>query len=226
VSWLYSRALVGGSSPPSYLVGEPFAQWSTVHTHDAFLSHGKTMEALSLSQSGTTCGLLTDRLGGALLRLCLAAFPARPTAAHLEDELWRTISGRKCDGSWQMSLPGTYSPRTPSEGRSKRLPTTSSRWVTKSDAFPFPRQTWVRTTFGNDIGFVHTPTATANYSAPSMQKHPNCRAFVKVFGKPTPMNQEWLMGWPIGWTDLKPLETDKFLASRRRRGELSVEVSA
>ena len=21
---------------------------------------------------------------------------------------------------------------------------------------------------------------------------------------------EWLMGWPIGWTDLKPLETDKF----------------
>ena len=22
---------------------------------------------------------------------------------------------------------------------------------------------------------------------------------------------EWLMGWPLGWTDLKPLETDKFL---------------
>ena len=21
---------------------------------------------------------------------------------------------------------------------------------------------------------------------------------------------EWLMGWPLGWTDLKPLETDKF----------------
>ena len=21
---------------------------------------------------------------------------------------------------------------------------------------------------------------------------------------------EWLMGWPIGWTDLKPLETDKY----------------
>jgi len=22
--------------------------------------------------------------------------------------------------------------------------------------------------------------------------------------------EEWLMGWPIGWTDLRPLETDKF----------------
>jgi DNA (cytosine-5)-methyltransferase 1 len=25
-----------------------------------------------------------------------------------------------------------------------------------------------------------------------------------------PSLYEWLMGWPLGWTDLKPLETDKF----------------
>jgi hypothetical protein len=29
-------------------------------------------------------------------------------------------------------------------------------------------------------------------------------------GKLNPMWVEWLMGWPLGWTDLKPLETDKF----------------
>jgi hypothetical protein len=29
---------------------------------------------------------------------------------------------------------------------------------------------------------------------------------------------EWLMGWPIGWTDLKPLETDKFQAWLRSHG--------
>jgi DNA (cytosine-5)-methyltransferase 1 len=28
-------------------------------------------------------------------------------------------------------------------------------------------------------------------------------------GQLNPMWVEWLMGWPIGWTDLKPLETDK-----------------
>jgi len=28
-------------------------------------------------------------------------------------------------------------------------------------------------------------------------------------GKLSPLWTEWLMGWPIGWTDLKPLETDK-----------------
>ena len=28
-------------------------------------------------------------------------------------------------------------------------------------------------------------------------------------GKLNPMWVEWLMGWPLGWTDLKPLEMDK-----------------
>jgi len=31
-----------------------------------------------------------------------------------------------------------------------------------------------------------------------------------VCGKLNPPWVAWLMGWPIGWTDLKPLETDKF----------------
>ena len=29
---------------------------------------------------------------------------------------------------------------------------------------------------------------------------------------------EWLIGWPIGWTDLKPLETDKFQQWLRSHG--------
>jgi len=29
---------------------------------------------------------------------------------------------------------------------------------------------------------------------------------------------EWLMAWPLGWTDLKPLETDKFQAWRHSHG--------
>ena len=30
---------------------------------------------------------------------------------------------------------------------------------------------------------------------------------------------EWLMGWPLGWTDLKPLEMDKFLSAQQQPGE-------
>ena len=29
---------------------------------------------------------------------------------------------------------------------------------------------------------------------------------------------EWLMGWPVGWTDLKPLETDKFQLWQQQHG--------
>ena len=37
-------------------------------------------------------------------------------------------------------------------------------------------------------------------------------------GKLNPMWVEWLMGWPLGWTDLKPLETDKFHFVQQQHG--------
>jgi hypothetical protein len=34
----------------------------------------------------------------------------------------------------------------------------------------------------------------------------------------SPMWVEWLMGWPIGWTDLRPLETVRFQQWRASHG--------
>jgi len=42
-------------------------------------------------------------------------------------------------------------------------------------------------------------------------------------GKLNPMWVEWLMGWPLGWTDLKPLEMDKFHSVQQQHGESSQE---
>jgi hypothetical protein len=84
-----------------------------------------------------------------------------------------------------------------------------------------PRQTWVQTTKGCGIGFVHTPTATANYCAPSMRKWQSALNFQMVFGKVTPTNHEWLMGWPLGWTELKQLETDKFRSWQQQHSNVS-----
>ena len=39
-----------------------------------------------------------------------------------------------------------------------------------------------------------------------------------VGGPLNPTWVEWLMGWPLGWTDLKPLETGKYLQWRRLHG--------
>ena len=38
-------------------------------------------------------------------------------------------------------------------------------------------------------------------------------------GQLNPTWVEWLMGWPLGWTDLKPLETDKFQQWLRSHGK-------
>ena len=38
-------------------------------------------------------------------------------------------------------------------------------------------------------------------------------------GRLNPVWVEWLMGWPLGWTDLKPLETDKFQPVQPPLGE-------
>jgi hypothetical protein len=37
-------------------------------------------------------------------------------------------------------------------------------------------------------------------------------------GQLNPTWVEWLMGWPIGWTDLEPLETDKFQSWLQQHG--------
>jgi len=38
-------------------------------------------------------------------------------------------------------------------------------------------------------------------------------------GHLNPMWVEWLMGWPLGWTDLKPLEMDKSHFAPQQLGE-------
>lgn len=78
---------------------------------------------------------------------------------------------------------------------SNSLPVVSKDEIT---AVFIPKLTWIKNTFGEDFGYVHTPTTMANYSAPSMMKHQGCRNFVKVFEKPEPANAEYLMGFPLG----------------------------
>jgi DNA (cytosine-5)-methyltransferase 1 len=38
-------------------------------------------------------------------------------------------------------------------------------------------------------------------------------------GQLNPTWVEWLMGWPLGWTDLKPLEMDRFQEFLQQHGE-------
>lgn len=70
---------------------------------------------------------------------------------------------------------------------------------------------------GNLRTFVATPTArdwkSGKASQATMDR--NARPLSEqIGGSLNPTWVEWLMGWPLGWTDLNPLETDK---SRQQR---------
>jgi hypothetical protein len=87
-----------------------------------------------------------------------------------------------------------------------------------------------------------TVTAKANMMAPSTQKWPTPTAHnakegsyaselnrntvtlsAQAGGKLNPMWVEWLMGWPIGYTSLDALATDRYQQWRQQHGECSDE---
>jgi len=215
MSFHYSQVLAAACSALDCSASGLSAQSKTTGTPSKCSSSAKMMDACRHSLSGTTSPRLTACPGVDALTSFLAAFPAKHSALPHLDATMLTTFGRRCGASWQMLLPGTSSPKTSAGEPSKKRPKTAGIWVTKPEQYPLARQTWVVTTFGSGIGYLHTPTTKANYSAASMQKWPAARAFVQVFGKPNPSNQEWLMGYPAGWTDTAPLAMDKFQSWRR-----------
>jgi hypothetical protein len=56
-------------------------------------------------------------------------------------------------------------------------------------------------------------------ASPSEFKRHEIPLAAQVGGKLNPEWTEWLMGWPLGWTDLKPLEMDKSLCVQQQHGE-------
>lgn len=68
-----------------------------------------------------------------------------------------------------------------------------------------PVETWIHKQDPEDPIYVHTPTTMGNYHYKSMMKHPSCAKYVRIFGKPTALHAEYLMGFPIGASSPYPL---------------------
>ena len=78
------------------------------------------------------------------------------------------------------------------------------------------KRRWV----GDSSGKWPTPTAhmakETNAPSEAMRNEPSLSS--RVGGKLNPTWVEWLMGWPLGWTDLRPLEMDRFQQWQQQRG--------
>ena len=91
-----------------------------------------------------------------------------------------------------------------------------SRWGMMRDGELYPLQIAMPHMKENEFGSkdFYTPTARdwKGMSGKGFRERHGEKKNLADFlgGVPNPEFSEWLMGWPIGWTDLKPLEMDKF----------------
>lgn len=163
-----------------------------------------------------------------------SAQPDAETVSRASDP----ASGQRWPESWVKWCPDSFSWRTRQCSLLEGLESFSGtwpRWGTMRGGECWARTTPEHPTSAIGSGsWLATPTAKANQLSPSMRKHPGCRAWwptpvaddtghrkkkyaqggtplsMEIGGQLNPNWVEWLMGWPIGWTDLEPLETARF----------------
>ncbi len=225
MSWHYSRALVEAYSAENSLAGAPSAQSNASPTPQAFLSPDRMKAFSRLSRFGMTFAPLTGSLGADVLTWYLAGFPARtsvPQEATASPAgnimVWTEnllASGLKWSESLAKSCLKASLSKTPrilelaalSES-SRDLP----RWGMMQGGAVLTLCVSGQTTSGNACSLLPTPTAHNSkegaYPAEHTRRTPTLAA--QIGGKINPDWNEWRMGWPPRWTDLRPLGTGRF----------------
>ncbi len=226
MSWLFSQALVAEYSEANSLGGTPSAPSNTTPTPQAFLSRDKTTDAWSRFPSGMTCEPLTDDRGEELLMWFRAGFLAR-TSAPPARAPESPASSQDCGPKWrELSVKfdrASSSWKTAHCLLSEDLPWSSvtlPKWGMMRDGELWERTTLALRTKGIGHGSLATPTARdwkdcGTRNAPPSRPNHSAQTLgqqlgVKIGAAPQLGFAEWMMGWPIEWTDLKPLATDKF----------------
>ena len=235
MSWLISKALMnslysqeqveafseescsdGTQSVP--LNGNPIPQ--------AYCAPDKMTDFSRLSQSGMTFKPLTESRGEELLMLYLEASHAK-TLVQQEKGKESQVNDQVCGNIWlessEKSNQLTFLQKTPLCSLDEDLKLSLKiwpRWGTMRNGVCYQQDPLAHSTKEIDSGLLPTPTTRDFNGHTVTQKRPKGfnRVLPNVFklefqlhGQcyPHPTFSEGLMLWPIGWTDLKPLETDK-----------------
>jgi len=235
MSWLYSRALVEEYLAATCLDGELSAPLSGNPTQQLYSSSDKMMEFCRRSPSGMTCKPLTADRGEELLTSYLEASLVR-TCHRLEKEPVLMEQDQDFGKKWRGWLakydPDTFLWRTAQCSLITDLgefleiyPTSGSM----RDGLLWEQKKLEHNTIETEYGLLPTPTARDFNGHTITKKRP--KGFNKVLPNvfkiefqlqgqcyPHPTFSEDLMLWPVGWTDLKPLEMDKYRLWQQQHG--------
>jgi hypothetical protein len=226
MSWLYSQALVAAFSEENSWDGEPCAQLNVMPTQHKFWRKDKTMDVLSLSRFGLTCAVLTESRGAELLTWFLADSRAR-TSAQPERAQGSTANAAGCGqsllgsfGRYDHDSRGWKTHQHSLLGGLDEFSETWPRWGLMRNGECWEREMWEVHTNGTESGFSHPTPTTRDWKGASNGQRLDYSRWTSWLHHavshnhyttyPNPSCSEAVMGWPTGWTELEPLEIDKF----------------
>lgn len=118
--------------------------------------------------------------------------------------LWPTPTANNFEGNAVKMFPTPCATDHKGSGKTgklrDRLDYAAERGATKSNTYATPQARDYRT------------GEASRWDNPDRSRNLNDQ----IGGQLNPTWVEWLMGWPLGWTDLKPLATDKFREWQRQ----------
>ena len=196
-------------------------------THAEFYCNGKLMDSYLDSLSGTTFVHSMENLGEEKSMLSRVDFHVR-TLVPQEKAQDLTEKGQDFGEKWQGSFT-KYSPDSCSWkthqcsflGDLDEFLETWPRWgsMRTGECYQLPMSE--QNTNETEYGLWPTPTTPSgggNCGGSGAYKNA-IKNGTHIPHSINPSLYEWLMGWPIGWTDLKPLATDKFHFALQQHGE-------
>ena len=250
MSFIYSQALVAAFSEANYSDTDASALLNGNLTPRPCLWHDKTMEPSRLSRFGMMCEPLTEGRGAELLTWFVAVFLAR-TSVQPEKVPESPESAADYGEKWHGSLT-KYDPDSSSwktaqcllDGGLELFSETWPRWGLMRNGECWGLTILEDFTSEKEYGYWPTPVKTDGFigislatlerkekgeTRPSGAKigsslkwHRKCVENWTMGSKIVPTVHELLMIWPIGHTDLQPLETDKYQSWLQQHGECLV----
>jgi len=229
MSWLFSQALVVEYLGENFLDGEQSAPLSGKPIQQAYLQLDKMTDFSRLSRFGMTFKPLTESRGQELLTLYLADFHAK-TLAQQEKAQELMENDQECGEKWHASFV-KYDPSSSLWkthqcsllGDLEEFSETWPQWGLMQDGECWEQQMLEQDINETEFGLWPTPTTPTgggNFGGSGAYKNA-IKNGTHIPHSINPNLYEWLMGWPLGWTDLKPLEMDKSHFVQQQHGEFS-----
>ena len=203
-------------------------------TAEKSYSKDKEMESCQSSQSGMMSAPSTELRGEGKLMSSAGVFLVKTSQAQ-EEEPGSQENEADFGEKWPESLakydPNTHSWRTHQcllfEDLTECL-AIFPRWGMMHDGELWELPMSAHLTEENESGYWPTPTChnakEQDSPAEATRNTPSLCHLARGGDKTLPRHLnpawvEWLMGWPIGWTDLKPLEMDKCHSAQQQHSE-------